>query len=272
MQVEVQGEVAPGFESVKQVFAENWNDIEVGASYTVIHRGVKVVDLWGGYQDPSFESEWQEDTLVNIYSTTKGLASVAVAILAGDGHLDFDAPVVDYWPEFGAEGKHEITVAQLLSHQAGVCGVEQKLTVEDLYDWNKMVNLLAAQKPLWEPGTAAGYHAVTWGYLPGELVRRITGQTLGAYFRDKVAVPLDADCYIGLPDSEMDRVADMIGPNRARVQPGPPSTLPKVPPLYSIALLNPSIKQCQGNSDRVWCHGKRRRTEWCSNHKPKSDC
>jgi CubicO group peptidase (beta-lactamase class C family) len=252
MQVEIQGEVAAGFESVKNVFAENWNDIEVGASYSVIHKGKMVVDLWGGYQDPSCEVEWQKDTLVNIYSTTKGLASVAVAILAGEGLLDFDALVIDYWPEFGAEGKHKITVAQLLSHQAGLCGVSEKLTIEDLYDWDKMVNLLAAQKPLWEPGTAAGYHAVTWGYLPGELLRRITGQTLGEYFRDKVTTPLGADCHIGLPDVEMDRVADMIGPNRARIRPEPPETPPEMPELYPIALLNPSIRPYKDASSAAW--------------------
>ena len=251
--VEIAGEVAPGFEKVKEVFAANWQGIEVGASYSVVCRGKTVVDLWGGYQNREGSKAWQRDTLVNVYSTTKGLASLAVAILADAGQLDYEARVVDYWPEFGAEGKHTATVAQLLSHQAGVCGVSEKITVEDLYDWDKMVHLLAAQKPHWEPGKGAGYHAVTWGYLAGELVRRITGLTLGQYFHEKVAAPLQADFFIGLPDSEMDRVSDMIGPNHARIQPpksdGPP---PKMPKLYPIALLNPSIRPYADASSYAW--------------------
>lgn len=253
MQANVQGTVAKGFERVLDVFADNWNDIEVGASFSVVYREETVVDLWGGYQDRECTIAWQENTLVNVYSTTKGLASTAVAVLAGEGKLDYEAPVIEYWPEFGAEGKQHISVAQLLSHQGGLCGVDEKITVADLYDWDKMVNLLAAQKPLWEPGAAAGYHAVTWGYLAGELVRRITGKTLGQYFADKVARPLDADFYIGLPDSEMDRVAVMIGPNHARVlaprSDGPP---PKMPDLFAIALLNPSIKPFRDASSYEW--------------------
>jgi CubicO group peptidase (beta-lactamase class C family) len=251
-EVEIKGEVASGFESVQKVFKDNWQGIEVGACLSVVHKGQKVVDLWGGYQDPSGTQEWQENTLVNIYSTTKGLASIAVAVLAGEGLLDYEARVIDYWPEFGAQGKQDITVAQLLSHQAGLCGVDKKLSVEDLYDFDSMAGLLAAQKPLWEPGTAAGYHAVTWGYLPGELVKRITGQSLGTYFRNKVAGPLNADCFIGLPDSEMNRVADLIGPNRARIQPENPQALPEIPPFYPIALLNPSIKPYRDACSKEW--------------------
>lgn len=251
--VAIAGEVAAGFEQVKEVFAANWQGIEVGASYSVVYRGEKVVDLWGGYQNRECSKPWLKDTLVNVYSTTKGLASLAVAILAEEGKLDYEALVVDYWPEFGAEGKHTVTVAQLLSHQAGVCGVSDKITVADLYDWDKMVHLLAAQKPHWEPGKAAGYHAITWGYLAGELIRRITGQTLGHYFHEKVAGPLQADFFIGLPDSEMDRVSDMIGPNHARIQPpkgdGP---APKMPDLYPIALLNPSIRPYGDASSYAW--------------------
>lgn len=252
MEVEVHGEVRPGFEPVRDVFANLWKNIEVGASVCVYHRGEKVVDLWGGFCDPEMSVPWQEDTLVNVYSTTKGLASLAVAILHDEGKLDYDEKVVTYWPEFGAEGKQDITVAQLLSHQAGLCGVDEKITVEDLYDWDRMVNLLAAQKPLWKPGTAAGYHAVTWGYFPGELVRRITGMTLGQYFHEKVAAPLAADFYIGLPDAEMDRVATMIGPNRARVQPEAPPANVEMPEFYPIALLNPSIRPYKDASSYEW--------------------
>ena len=251
--VKIHGMVAPGFEKVREVFEANWEDIEVGAGYSVVSKGETVVDLWGGWQDRDCTRPWEEDTLVNVYSTTKGMGSLVVAMLADEGRLDYDARVVDYWPEFGAEGKDRVTVAQLLSHQAGLCGVDEKLTVEDLYDWDKMVNLLAAQKPHWKPGTGAGYHAVNWGYLPGEIVKRITGKTLGTLFHEKVAVPLNADFYIGLPDSEMGRVSDMIGPNHARIKPkpsdGPP---PKMPLLYAIALMNPSIRPYADASSYAW--------------------
>lgn len=251
--VQIHGTVSQGFEKVRDVFESNWEGIEVGASYSVVYGGQKVVDLWGGWQDRDCTRPWEDNTLVNVYSTTKGMGSLVVAMLADEGKLDYDAKVVDYWPEFGAEGKDEVTVAQLLSHQAGVCGVSEKLTVEDLYDWDKMVNLIAAQKPHWEPGTGAGYHAVNWGYLAGEIVKRITGKTLGTYFHEKVATPLKADFYIGLPDSEMARVSDMIGPNHARIRPKPSGAAPpEMPPLYAIALMNPSIRPYADASSEAW--------------------
>lgn len=253
MNVEIQGEVAPGFEPVRRVFADLWREVEIGASFCAWHKGRKVVDIWGGYAEVDMSKPWERDTLVNVYSTTKGLASVAVAILHDEGKLDYDEKVVTYWPEFGAEGKQDVTVAQLLSHQAGLCGVDSKLEVEDLYDWDKMVNLLAAQKPWWTPGQAAGYHAVTWGYFPGELIRRITGKTLGQYFHDKVASPLGADAFIGLPDSQMHRVATLNGPNRARKQPRTPANAnAEMPELYPVALLNPSISPFKHASSYAW--------------------
>ena len=199
-----------------------------------------------------FQKPWQENTLVNVYSTTKGMGSLAMAILADEGKLDYTAKVVDYWPEFGANGKENVTVAQLLSHQAGLCGMTQKLTIEDLYDWEKMVRLLAAQKPLWEPGKGCGYHAVTWGYFPGELIKRITGKTLGTYFREKVAEPLKADFFIGLPDSEMYRASYMIGANRASIPIRPVDPPAKMPDLYPIALLNPDIRPFKDASSTAW--------------------
>jgi CubicO group peptidase (beta-lactamase class C family) len=252
MDVEIKGTVEPGFEKVKEAFAANWLGYEVGAACSVVVQGKKVVDLWGGWLDTEFKTPWREDTLVNVYSTTKGMGSLAMAILADEGKLDYTARVVKYWPEFGANGKENITVAQLLSHQAGLCGLTQKLTIEDLYDWDKMVNLLAAAKPLWEPGKACGYHAVTWGYFPGELIRRITGKTLGAYFREKVTVPLKADFFIGLPDSEMSRTTYMIGANRARVAVKPPDPAAKMPEIYPIALLNPDIRPFKDASSTAW--------------------
>ena len=253
MEVGIFGEVAPGFEPVRQVFADLWKDIEIGASFCAWHRGEKVVDIWGGYADVDMSRPWEKDTLVNVYSTTKGLASVAIAALYDEGKIDYDEKVVNWWPEFGAEGKQDVTVAQLLSHQAGLCGVETKLEVEDLYNWDKMVNLLAAQRPLWKPGEGAGYHAVTWGYFPGELVRRITGKTLGQYFREKIAEPLNADFYIGLPSTESGRVATLNGPNRARKKPRVAANAnAQMPKLYPIALLNPSISPFKHASSDEW--------------------
>ena len=253
MQVEIFGEVAPGFESVRQVFSDLWKEIEVGASFCAFHRGNKVVDIWGGYVDAEMTSPWLSNTLVNVYSITKGLASTAIAVLYDEGKIDYEEKVASYWPEFAAKGKQDITVAQLLSHQAGLCGVDTKLTIEDLYDWDRMVTLLAAQKPLWTPGEGVGYHAVTWGYLCGELVRRITGMTLGQYFRARVAVPLNADAYIGLPDDEMHRVATLIGPNRARKQPkGPAVANTETMALFAIAELNPPIRPYKDACSYAW--------------------
>jgi len=251
MKINIKGAVSPGFERVKEVFAANWNGYEVGASCAVVHNGKMVVDLWGGFQGRDLKKPWEKDTLVNVYSTTKGMASLVIAILVEEGKLDYDARVVDYWPEFGAEGKEMVIVAQVLSHQAGICGANEKITIEDLYDWDKMVRLLAAQKPFWEPGTQAGYHAVTWGYPAGEIVRRTTGKTLGTVFREKVAKPLGADFYIGLPDSEMGRVADLVGPNHARV-PQVENPDPKVPPFYMVALMNPNIRPYKDASSTAW--------------------
>ena len=251
MDITIEGHVAAGFEPVRDIFAEFWEDIEVGASCCALHQGEIVVDIWGGFKSPEMTTLWESDTLINVYSTTKGMASLAIAILFDEGLIDYDEKVIAYWPEFGAEGKQDVTVGQLLSHQAGLCGVETKLEVADLYDFDKMVNLLAAQKPLWEPGTAVGYHAITWGYLPGELVRRITGKTLGQYFREKVAEPLGADFYIGLPDSEMSRCGTLIGPNRARKKPRM-TEVPKMPDLYPISLQNPSIAPYRDASSDVW--------------------
>jgi CubicO group peptidase (beta-lactamase class C family) len=252
MNCQIFGEVEPGFKKVKEVFKANWEGYEVGASFSVVYKGKKVVDLWGGFQDKAGTRPWKADTLVNVYSTTKGMGSLAVAILAEEGRLDYKALVTDYWPEFGAEGKNRVTVAQLLSHQAGVCGVSEKIKIEDLYDWDKIVRLLAAQKPFWEPGRAYGYHAVTWGYLAGELIRRITGKTLGQYFHEKVAGPLGADFYIGLPDAEMNRVADMIGPNHARVPQKPEGDSRPKTSLYPVALQNPEIRPFKDVCSYAW--------------------
>ena len=251
----IHGHTTAQFTPVKQAFANLWQDIEVGASMCVFHKGRKVIDLWGGYLHPVSESRapelWQADTLVNVYSATKGMATLAFAILVGEGKANYEDKVSQYWPEFGAAGKKDITIAQLLSHQAGLCGVEKTLSVADLYDWDKMTRLLAEQTPLWKPGVGSGYHAVTWGYFPGELVKRITGKTLGQYFDEKVRQPLRADFFIGLPDSEFNRCASLIGPNRARKKPAV-ARKTTTTDLYPIALLNPPISPYKDACSPAW--------------------
>lgn len=249
----VHGSVAPGFEAVRSVFERNFSDdIEVGASFCAILDGKVVADLWGGFQDRACTRPWNEDTLVNVYSTTKGIGSIAFATLVEDGVISYDAPVAAYWPEFRA-GRNGLTVGQLLSHQSGVCGLRSKLTVADLYDWSAMVQRMAAEEPFWEPGTAAGYHAVLWGYLPGELALRATGKTLGAILAERIARPLQADVHLGLPTAEHGRVADLVGPNHARIQPDLSTLLGlKMPPLYRYALQNPSIRPWQDACSAEW--------------------
>jgi CubicO group peptidase (beta-lactamase class C family) len=211
--IEVQGRVAPGFEAVREAFAANLAGGEdVGASFCATRNGEVVVDLWGGHADEARTRPWTRDTIVNVYSTTKTMTALTALLLADRGVLDFDAPVARYWPEFAANGKAEVKVRQLMSHSSGLSGWKEKISKHDLYDWEKVTSLLAAQAPFWEPGTAPGYHAITQGYLVGEVVRRVAGKSLGTVFREEIAAPLDADFHIGLPASADDRVADLIPP------------------------------------------------------------
>lgn len=201
------------FPQVRAVFEENLATGEdVGASFCVTVDGETVVDLWGGFADEGRTRPWREDTIVGVYSTTKTMTALTALLVADRGELDFAAPVARYWPEFAAGGKQDVTVAQLMSHSAGLCGWREPITREDLYDWEKATALLAAQEPYWTPGTRSGYHAMTQGYLVGEVIRRITGRSLGTVFRDEIAAPLGADFHIGLPASEDARVADLIAP------------------------------------------------------------
>src|SRR5689334_22509829 len=191
-----------GFAPVRAVFEENLNNGEdVGASYCATRDGETVVDLWGGYADADRTRDWQRDTIINVYSTTKTMTALTALLIADRGELDFDAPVARYWPEFAANGKERIKVSHLMSHSSGLSGWRTPIIAEDLYDWEKMTSLLAAQAPLWEPGTASGYHIVSHGFLIGEVVRRITGKSLGTVFREEIAGPLGADFHIGLPAS-----------------------------------------------------------------------
>jgi CubicO group peptidase (beta-lactamase class C family) len=201
------------FAPVREAFEANLaSGADVGACFTATVEGETVVDLWGGYADEAKTRPWEKDTIVNVYSTTKTMTALTALLVADRGELDFDAPVAKYWPEFAANGKAQVKVSHLMSHSAGLSGWKEPITIEDLYDWDKACALLAAQAPFWEPGTASGYHALTQGYLVGEVVRRITGKSLGTVFREEIAEPLDADFHIGLPASEDHRVADLIPP------------------------------------------------------------
>jgi CubicO group peptidase (beta-lactamase class C family) len=183
---------------------------DLGASLAVNIDGEMVVDLWGGWADEDRAVPWSENTITCVFSTTKTMTSLAALVLVERGELDLDANVANYWPEFAARGKAGIKVRQLLSHTSGVSGWDQPVTVEDLYDWDKSTTMLAAQAPWWEPGTASGYHSMTYGHLIGEVIRRITGQRLGAFFAAEIAGPLGADFQIGLPPSEFPRVSKLV--------------------------------------------------------------
>ena len=201
------------FEKVAEAFQANLDSgADVGASFSATLEGETVVDLWGGFADEARTRAWEKDTIVNVYSTTKTMTALTALLVADRGELDFDAPVAKYWPEFAANGKAGVKVSHLMAHSAGLSGWREKITVEDIYDWDKVCALLAAQAPFWEPGTASGYHALTQGYLVGEVVRRITGKSLGTVFREEIAEPLGADFHIGLAASEDHRVADLIPP------------------------------------------------------------
>ena len=204
------------FEGVKQAFQANFEKgAELGASVAVTLDGKPVVDLWAGDAD-SQGNPWAENTLVNVYSTTKTMAAFCVLILADRGEIDLHAPVANYWPEFAANGKAEITVAHVMSHSAGLSGFEPPLAaIEELYDWDGICQRLAAQSPWWEPGTRSGYHAITQGYLQGEIVRRVSGRSIGQFFREEIAEPLGADFHIGLDPAHDSRVGELVPPTMA---------------------------------------------------------
>ncbi|MBS0472267.1 MAG: beta-lactamase family protein [Proteobacteria bacterium] len=201
------------FASVRETFDGNLaSGDDIGASFCATLEGETVVDIWGGHADAAKTKPWVTDTIVNVYSTTKTMTALTALLLADRGLIDFDAPVAKYWPEFAANGKANIKVSHLMSHSAGLSGWKEPITKETLYDWDKAVALLAAQAPFWEPGTAPGYHALTQGYLVGEVIRRVAGQSVGTVFRKEIAEPLGADFWIGLPASEDERVAELIPP------------------------------------------------------------
>ncbi len=211
MTTALNGFTTPQFEVVRDAFqAQMDSGLDVGASVAIFHHGELVADLWGGTRDEAGEVPWTEDTLVNVWSTTKTMTFLVALMLADRGELDFEAPVATYWPEFAQNGKEAIAVKHLMSHTSGLSGWTDRMIGSELADWDLTVGRLAEQAPWWEPGTMSGYHALTQGYLIGEVVNRITGTTIGEFFRREVAVPLGADFFIGLPESEEHRVSLVI--------------------------------------------------------------
>ena len=209
------GFVKPGFEDVRAEFVANFERRgELGAACAAYHDGVPVVDLWGGYRDAGGRDPWRPDTLVMVYSTSKGLAAMTVALAHSRGWLDYDATVASYWPQFAQNGKDGITVRQLLAHQAGLCAIDERLDAEKLADLDAVAEAIARQRPAWEPGTRQGYHALSLGWYEGELIRRVDPEhrSLGRFFAEEIAAPLGLEFYFGLPPSVgSDRVASIAG-------------------------------------------------------------
>ena len=208
--MKVKGQCNEQFGRVKDLFQElHTSGKEKGSSYAVYKDGEAIIDIWSGYSDADETKPWERNNLATVWSTTKGVAAITCALAVERGLLDYSEKVSYYWPEFSVNGKEDITVEMLLSHQAGICGAQTD-EVNDYYDQELMASKLANMKPIWEPGTASGYHSMTFGWLTTELIKRVTGKTLGVYFREEIGNDRDIDFYIGLPESEENRVAEMI--------------------------------------------------------------
>jgi CubicO group peptidase (beta-lactamase class C family) len=233
------GDVDEGYGRVADAFRRNLSSgQEIGAAVTVYRDGRKVIDLWGGLRDGTTGEAWEKDTIVNVFSTTKGVASLAVAHAASRGLIDYDVAVAEYWPEFAQAGKSSITVRQLLSHQAGLAAIKPALSLADIADTATLSARTAAQAPAWQPGTRHGYHAVTLGWYESELIRHVDprGRTLGRYFAEEIAGPLGLDFFIGLPDSvDRNRVAYLHGFSRRESM----LHLNTLPPRFVAAIFNP---------------------------------
>ena len=210
----VEGYCDERFVDAKRIFEESISSgFELGCAITLEVDGEVIMDLWGGHTNLERTEKWKEDTIVNVFSSTKGLAAICLLQLVEKGLVDLDEPVAKYWPEFAASGKESIPVRYLLCHKSGLCGIREPLKSGAFTDWNLICSELAKQEPFWEPGTAHGYHAITYGHLVGEVVRRVSGKTIGQYFDDELAKPLGLDFWIGLPEDKFSRVAD-LHPNK----------------------------------------------------------
>ncbi len=234
-----QGTVAPGFERVQEAFERNFIERgELGAAVAVYHQGEKIVDLWGGIRDKASGAPWEEETMVVVFSTTKGMSAMAVAVAHSRGLFDYDEPVAMYWPEFAQNGKENVTVRLLLNHQAGLCAIDESLDFDVLADPDKITAAIAKQKPAWEPGTKQGYHGVSLGWYESALIRCVDPQhrTIGQYFRDEIAQPLELDFYISLPaDISRSRLARIEGYKNWQML----FHLHKMPRGFAFGMINP---------------------------------
>lgn len=243
--VEVFGKCDDRFAGVKAAFENNFaTQDEIGASVAITHEGSFVVDLWGGHLDRDKSQPWSEETVTNVWSSTKTMAAMSLLVLADAGDVDLNAPVGTYWPEFNAAGKDKVEVRHFLSHMAGLSGMDTPVEGEALYDWDWMTRELAAQAPWWDPGTNAGYHALTQGHLIGEVVRRVTGQSLGTFFAREIAEPLEADFHIGTPESVVPRISPLEPPKQTIAPPDDGS-------VASRTFKNPPIDAKQA-MDAAW--------------------
>ena len=241
----IQGHCAADFAPVKAAFEANFKERdEVGASVAVSVDGEMVVDLWGGTKARDSDEAWAEDTIVNVWSTTKTMAALSLLVLADKGEVDFASPVARYWPEFAAAGKDSATVGHVMSHQAGLSGMDAAVEGDALYDWDWMTSALAAQEPWWEPGTGSGYHALTQGFLQGEIVRRITGQSLGAFFKQEIAEPTGADFQIGISEESRARICPLIVPTAER-------NTPEGDSIAARTFANPKVDAAAANTE-LW--------------------
>jgi CubicO group peptidase (beta-lactamase class C family) len=209
---EVHGSCDARFDGVRDALAQHLDADELGASVAVDLDGQTVVDLWGGFRDEARTTPWTQDTLVNVWSTTKTVLNLAALMLVDRGELDVHAPVGDYWPEFSAKGKKNVLVRHLMSHTSGVSGWDQPFSIRDMYDWESSTERLALQRPWWEPGTASGYHANNQGHLVGEVIRRITGKTFKRFVAEEIAGPLGADFQVGAREGDWNRIAPVVPP------------------------------------------------------------
>jgi CubicO group peptidase (beta-lactamase class C family) len=242
----ITGHCDPAFRKAADAFAANFDRgdefRELGAGLSVYCGGACVIDLRGGYQDVARSTRWSQSTLVNLWSASKGIMAVAIAQLVTDGLLAYESPVADFWPEFAQNGKAGVTVSHVVSHQTGLNGFAEPTSPEDLYDWNLIIARLARQAPFWEPGSFTSYHGMTYGWLTGELVRRASGLEPRDYIRQRIAAPLGADLWLGVPSRRESDAAEIVAPQtdrtpsplneiarRAVTNPAPVATAPNAP-------------------------------------------
>ncbi|MFE8946810.1 serine hydrolase domain-containing protein [Streptomyces sp. NPDC007856] len=247
-ETQVHGHCDAPFAAVREAFEDNFRERgELGAAVAVTVDGTTVVDLWGGWADTAGTRPWERDTLVNVWSTTKGPVALCAHLLADRGLLDLDAPVAAYWPEFAAAGKEKVLVRHLLSHRAGLSGLREPHSLADLYDWELTTARLAATEPWWEPGTRSGYHALTYGFLVGEVVRRISGLRPGAFLAREVTGPLGIDFTVGLPAKEAGRAAELVPPPAAS-RSEQAAVFGQLAPAVLAALANPVVGAAEANT------------------------